>query len=447
MAKYNKSIFIFTRDLRTQDNLALIEACKNSETVLPIFIFTPEQTNKNKRFSENCFQFMIESLEDLVKDIPVQFFYGNIDKVINKLLNNKDIEAIYISKDYTKFATKRENLLKKIGLDLHVISNHTLADIESVKQESGKTYSVFTHYRNKFIKIVSVNKPVKNNYKNYYTKIQDGSIKLSKMKKLYTENKNIHINGGRRNGLKILRNAGKFKKYNDTRNFPEYNTTHLSAHNKFGTVSIREVWYAFKNANIKDILDQFIWREFYYCLLYNNQNLLKNNYNEKWNKFTWRNKNFKEWCNGDTGFPIIDAGMRQLNATGFMHNRVRMLVAMFLTKNLMIDWKRGEEYFSKKLVDYDPALNNGNWQWNAGTGIDPLRYGVPRIMNPWSQQKTYDPECIYIKKWIPELKKVPNSDIHNWNNKYASYNTYLEPIIDYKDTIEEFMKEFKKSIR
>lgn len=196
-----------------------------------------------------------------------------------------------------------------------------------------------------------------------------------------------------------------------------------------------------------ELFDQLIWREFYYYLLHNNPSVLKKDYNSKWNKFKWRTSTseFKMWCNGETGFPIIDAGMRQLNQTGYMHNRVRMLVAMFLTKNLMIDWKRGEEYFSTKLVDYDPALNNGNWQWNAGTGVDPLRYGKPRVMNPWNQQKKYDIDCVYIKKWIPVLKDVPNNDIHNWNTKYKNYDTYIKPIVDYNETIERFMREFKKS--
>ncbi len=447
MSKYKLSIFIFTRDLRTQDNHALIEACKNSIQVLPIFIFTPEQTKKNKRFSENCFQFMIESLAELSKDIPVQFFYGSVEDVLDKLLVNENIESIYISKDYTKYSYRREKTLKKYDIKLHVISNHTLADINTVKQDSGKTYTVFSHYKNKFYRVVDVDKPHKNSYNNYYTGKQKDRIGLDSMKKLYNENKDIHVNGGRKNGLKILKNAVDFKKYSTTRNYPEYETTSLSAHNKFGTMSIREVWHAFKEAKVKDILDQFVWREFYYYLLYNNPDLLTRNYNKKWDRFRWKSKYFKEWTKGETGYPIIDAGMRQLNKTGYMHNRVRMLVAMFLTKNLMIDWKKGEEYFSKMLIDYDPAQNNGNWQWNAGTGIDPLRYGVPRVMNPWSQQKNYDANCVYIKKWIPELERVPVKDIHNWMKKYNDYEVYLKPIVDYKESIDDFMKEFKTSVK
>jgi len=436
-------LFIFTRDLRLTDNIPLIEALKNSDKVLPIFIFTKIQTSKNKRFNSNSFQFMVECLEELEEKIPIQFFYGSFIDIVKSLNKTNNFDAIYISKDYTPYAKHRENELKKIHNNVIILHNHTLTDIDAIKSQTDTDYVMYSPFKNKFKSDVKVPKPLSNKYTNYYTKIQPNAININKIYHLYTENPNI-FKGGRTEGMKILANLKQFKKYNQTRNIPSIQTTQLSAHNKFGTVSIREVYYRLIKIN-KELVDQLIWREFYYYVLNNNQTVLTQNFNPNWDTFKWNStEKLKIWERGITGFPIVDAGMRQLNSIGYMHNRVRLITANFLTKNLHIHWKHGEKYFGIHLVDYDPAQNNGNWQWCASTGVDPLRYGKPRIMNPWLQQLKYDKDCKYIKKWIPELDAVPNKDIHKWYDKHIDYKIYYKPCVDFRESINGFMRKFKQ---
>jgi deoxyribodipyrimidine photo-lyase len=249
------------------------------------------------------------------------------------------------------------------------------------------------------------------------------------------ENKNIALHGGRKEGLKILKHITDFEEYEKIRDIPAYNTTLLSAHLKFGTLSPRETYHHMQSLGRKahtGLIRQLYWRDFWYHIAYFYPHVFGNAFHEKYNNLTWKQdeKGFKAWCNGTTGFPIVDAGMRQLNETGFMHNRVRMIVASFLIKDLHIHWLRGEQYFAQKLVDYDPCVNNGNWQWVASTGCDPQPYF--RIFNPWLQQRKYDPACTYIKRWIPELKDVSTNAIHAWyKDKNRIESSYPAPILDH----------------
>jgi deoxyribodipyrimidine photo-lyase len=460
---YDTSIVIFTRDLRVNDNYMLHDALKCSKNILPIFVFTPAQIDNNKRFNDNCFQFMFESLKELNKKIPLHFFHDDLLTVVTRLKkHNQKIDAVFISGDYTPFAKKRERdlqlLCKKLGMLINIVkNNHTLLDFNSLKNSTGETYKMFTPF---FIKAYET---IKSQTKNIFpitvsasiiknkcvTTKQQSSIKLSEMEDYFEYNDDIAQHGGRSNAIQLLKKLNPIcKRYEKTKKMPSVNTTQLSAHNKFGTVSIREVYFVFITCKNKAIslLEQLFWREFYYYLLENNQKSLTQNFNKKWNKFPWQfNRYYYErWKMGRTGFPMVDAAMRELNATGYIHNRSRMIAAMFLTKNLNISWKYGDYYFSKKLTDYDPAQNAGNWQWVAGSGVDPLRYGMPRVMDPWRQQKKQDPECIYVKKWIPELKNIPNKSIKNWNTDHHNFpNVYIKPMIDYDSTIERFKKRFR----
>jgi deoxyribodipyrimidine photo-lyase len=250
--------------------------------------------------------------------------------------------------------------------------------------------------------------------------------------------------------LKILNNIGHFNDYGKTRNDLDKSTTQLSAYLKFGNISVRETYDKMKSKlGIKsELIKQIIWREFYAQLLYHNPQVLGNPLKEKYGKIKWDKnmKNLNAWKNGMTGFPIVDAGMREMNKTGYMHNRARLITASFLIKTLLINWEDGEKYFSQQLTDYDPASNNGNWQWVASTGADSQPYF--RIFNPWSQSEKHDPDAEYIKKWIPELQDVPSSAIHQWNEEYENYSNvkYTKPIVDYEIQREKVLEMYKRVV-
>ena len=259
------------------------------------------------------------------------------------------------------------------------------------------------------------------------------------------ENIHILVRGGRTNALKQLKKAIKEQcKYSEKRDELSYNTSFLSAFIKFGCVSIREVYHSIKaKFGINHgIIRELIWREFFAHVLHSFPEVLRGPYRYKSIKWKTSSTDFKKWCDGNTGFPVVDAGMRQMNATGYMHNRCRMVTATFLIKILMLNWRLGERYFAQNLTDYDPASNNGNWQGISGTGVDMKPYF--RTMNPWIQSKKFDPDCEYIKQWIPELKDVPAKDIHTWHESWQKHKgTYIKPIADYKSRTEEMIQMYK----
>jgi deoxyribodipyrimidine photo-lyase len=288
---------------------------------------------------------------------------------------------------------------------------------------------------------------------------------LAKSTKLYTQNDRIMHRGGRTVGLALLKSVGtRTQLYATTRNTLSHHTSELSAYNKFGCLSIREVYYEvqaqIKGANREGLIRQLYWRDFYYRVAWYHPNVLSNkknrNFKPDYGKVAWYSrlrtdnvsyviptklalKQFKAWCEGQTGIPIVDACMRQLNTTGFMHNRGRLIVSGFLIKNLHWSWEDGELYFAKHLYDYDPAQNNGGWQWSSGSGTDSQPYF--RILNPWKQGLDHDPDAIYIKQWVPELAKVPAEQIHAWY-KYYQYTSvnYPQPMIDVSESVEETRK-------
>jgi deoxyribodipyrimidine photo-lyase len=455
------AIYIFTRDLRLEDNLTLIDALKNNVNVLPIFVFNPLQiTEKNTYKSNNCVQFMIECLEELDSDLKklgsrLFYFYGDTEDVVDKIIKKSDkyeFKSIYISKDYTFFAKKRETELekycKKNDLQLFVIENHMLLGVDVVKKDNGEFYRKFTPYYRAAQKH-KVAKPVKSTKKNFISK----SFKLpNEFKKdiniFYEENKNILVRGGRSNAIKILKSIKDYSDYNHSREIPSIRgTTYLSAYLKFNVVSVREVYKSLTEGLSKSnhLITQLYWRDFYMQIMYHLNPIRSNRkYELKWeNNPQW----IKKWKDGMTGIPIIDAGMRQMNVTGWMHNRCRMIVSNFFIKVMGCDWTIGEKYFAQSLVDYDFSYNNGGWNWSASSfsghefSLDSQPYF--RVFNPWRQAETYDPECEYIKKWIPELKDVPVKDILNWNEKWSvnKKTKYPQPII------EDIQKEFKKNIK
>ena len=453
-----KSIFIFRRDFSIEDNLGFIECYKESKNVLPIFIFTPEQIENNEFFSANSFQFMIESLKELDKEFKskynsqLHFYYGENIKILKNLYKDYKYDAIYYNKDYTKYAMKRdlsindfcnENKIKCIQKETYL-----LAPIGTYLKKDGKEYLKYTPFKDNAKKI-KVDKP-KNYHFNDKSKFDKIDIEFNIYDLKYKINENIAVNGGRKNALDILKNIEHFINYDKERNDLNTPTTHLSAYIKYGTVSIREVYNAiidkFKIDN--GLINQLYWREFYYYLGYYNPKVLEGkSLKDVYDKIEWENnsKLLKFWKEGKTGFPAVDAGMREMNKTGFMHNRARLITSGILIKILKCDWRLGEKYFAQSLVDYDPLVNNGNWQWSSGSGADSQPYF--RILSPWKQAIDNDANCEYIKKWIPELRNIPNKDILNWGTNHNKYkNIYIAPIVEYELARKDIVNIYKKGL-
>jgi deoxyribodipyrimidine photo-lyase len=274
------------------------------------------------------------------------------------------------------------------------------------------------------------------------------SIENTELNNFYKKNEFSHVKYGRKEGLKKLKELKNISNYKTTRNTLALHTSDMSAYINMGCVSIRELLKQSKKIFGEDSTweTELFWRDFYYNVLYYNPKVVGNNFNEKYDKIVWKNNkiHFKKWCEGITGFPIVDAAMRQLNKTGYMHNRGRMIVSNFLTKDLGLDWRIGERYFAQHLIDYNISANNGGWQWSSGTGTDAQPYF--RIFNPWTQIKKFDAQCDYVKKWIPELIEVPSKHIIAWNKYYDKYNNidYPKPMLDHKDARIKTLEMYKK---
>jgi len=447
--KLENGLFIFRRDFRIVDNKGLNllhEHCKNIYT---IFIFTPEQvTNANQFKSNNAVQFMIESLEDLESQISkkggkLYTFYGHNEKMVSQCIKDFNINVVCFNLDYSPYAIKRDKSIIQLceKMKTYVMYDHDyyLHEPGSILTGSDTPYQKFTPYYNAAMrkKIESPDHGSKKLNFSYTKKTLSNKISLKEAMTRFTkQNPDILVHGGREKALKQLAIANKTQiHYPTTRDQVAKSTSELSAYIKFGCVSIREVYHALKSK--RELIRQLIWRDFYANILYSFPYVLGSAMKKNYNKIHWHFNShwFDAWCQGNTGFPIVDAGMRQLNQTGYMHNRARLIVASFLVKTLLISWEYGEKYFAKKLTDYDPASNNGNWQWIASTGADSQPYF--RIFNPWEQAKSVDPKAEYIKKWIPELKDVPAEDILKWGihdvssqDEYKSIK-YPKPIVDY----------------
>lgn len=401
---------------------------------------------------------MIESLTDLDEQLQEKegrlfLFYGETKEVLRSLIKTAGINAVFVNHDYTPFSIHRDLNLKNECAENRVVfkdyPDYLLNEPYEVLRDDGGIYSVYTPFKNKSMEN-EVRKPQDNLYTHYYIKpVPDevGEDIFSKV--LPVENEHIFIHGGRKNGLKMLDDIARHKNYDTERDIPSIpGTTGLSAHHKFGTLSIREVYHKVceKLGKVHTLVKQLYWRDFFVHVGYHYPEILGSAFHEKYNKINWRRdeQDFQAWCEGRTGFPIVDAGMRELNATGFMHNRVRMVTASLLVKDLQIDWRWGEKYFAQKLIDYDPFVNNGNWQWVASTGCDVQPYF--RIFNPWRQQERFDPECKYIKKWVPELNNLTPQEIHQWSGGGGSLfaPNYPPPMVDHARESEKIKEIFKK---
>ena len=425
------NIFLFRRDFRIVDNLALnklIEECGN-KGIYPMFIFNPKQiyAKNNQYFSNNCVQFMIESLDSLDQHIDVNYYEGDDIEVLTKLSKKYKINSIAYNKDYSPFAIKRDGIIeawaKSKEIRIITAEDYTLYPMGTILNNKNEPYQVFTPFYKKslLIKVKAPEPPIVK----HINVIGIKNIKKFDKHKYYVVNDDLAVRGGRENALERFKNI--MTDYAKVRDYPALDkTTKLSAYIKFGCVSIREVYFNYNK--VKELQRELVWREFYANILYYFPYVLGNSFKEKYDNIEWTNNKewFKKWCQGKTGYAMVDAGMSQLNKTGWMHNRLRMITAMFLTKDLLIDWRWGEKYFATRLVDYDPASNNGGWQWSASTGTDAQPYF--RIFNPELQLKRYDKDYEYIRTWIPtyELDAV-------------------EKIVEHKDRSAIAIKEFKRA--
>lgn len=465
---YELGLYIFRRDLRIQNNTAFANALRECKKIIPIFIFTPGQVTNNSFKSNKSVQFMIESLSDLNGEIKskkgdLYTLYGENEQVINYLLNKHKIDAIFLNNDYTPYSKTRDNKIMKLckeeDIDFKAYEDVCLFNPGSITTENG-VYKKFTPFYKKCLQnIKDIKQPPNTRFKSewcgkmtknkYLMDIKDAYIKLT-----VPDNKSL-LQGGRKNALGILRDIREFKDYGKTRNMLDKETTQMSAYLKYGCISVKEVLFILQKRgfrNSHDLIRQLIWRDFYIHILDAYPYVLQGkSFKPKYDKIKWDNdiKLFNAWKDGNTGFPIVDACMRQLNTTGYMHNRGRLIVASFLIKTLFIDWRKGEKYFAQNLIDYDPAANNGNWQWVAGTGVDSQPYF--RIFNPWSQSEKYDPDASFIKKWCPELNDVPEKDIHNWfkthKKNIEAGIKYKSPVVDYSEKRKYVLEKYKKYIQ
>lgn len=399
-------LFIFTNDLRIQDNIGLRNACSQCDKLYTFYI-NPTPNPQNKHYT----QFGSACLDELAYDI---------DSVGGELILSKmsELPGFIKSKDITHifFNNKNpdiENLCKKLKIEYSSFQDSYLYEPGTILSAGGTIYKKFTPFYNQVLH-VSVESPV-------YIRKFDMLMRLSNAKTPTSEGK------GRTLGIQLLKNTVKTQKnYAKLHNILTYETSHLSPHINFGTVSVREVYSFFvKYFGLKsEILRQLIWRDFYAHVLYGYPEVLTRKGDIKW---PGSRKHYDLWCKGKTGVPVVDACMRQLNETGQMHNRGRLIVSCFLVKTLLVDWRLGEEYFAKRLTDYDLASNNGNWQWIAGTGVDSMPYF--RIFNPWTQAKKFDPDGEYIKRWVPELA---NEDVHD--------EARMNPIVDFKEQSRKYLE-------
>ncbi|MEM0161430.1 MAG: deoxyribodipyrimidine photo-lyase [Thermoplasmata archaeon] len=428
MKKFNTSIFVFRRDLRIEDNTGLTEALQTSNNVILLFVMDPRQLENNEYISENSLRFMFGALKDLKTHInkkgsTLWIIKGIAEQEIPKFAALNQADAVYVNEDYTPFSITRDlNMAKNLNeksIALIKCADYLLTEPRSILTKQQNPYRVFSQFYRE-----ALNHSVRNpGFYNYSENYFSGQLDLSKFSQVSLDRLESDFDATRFNGLRLVERLDVLKDYAVFKDYPALNkTSNLSPHLKFGTVSIREVYWRALQNNMTDFIRQLYWRDFFTYLAFHFPYVFEKDFVSYAHNWSHDPVKFRNWTEGRTGVPIVDAGMRQLNTESFIHNRVRLIVASYLVKDLGIDWRMGEKYFASKLKDYDPSLNNGNWQWVAGTGADPrTRY---RKLNPWIQQKKYDPDCTYIKKYVEELRNYDCKNIMN-NDKILK-NIYIE---------------------
>jgi deoxyribodipyrimidine photo-lyase len=458
--KFENGLFIFRRDLRIVDNNGLNllnEKCKN---IFAIFIFTPEQVGSgNKYKSDNSVQFMISSLHDLSSQISksgghLYTFYGHNDKVVADCIKAWDIDVVCFNLDITKYARERDAQIIKLceSTKTYVMYDfdYYLCEPGTIVNGSGTPYVKYTPYYDKAKKL-KVEKPAKmrkTHFKSSSAHLTNKITLEEAMKKFVgNENADILVHGGRQEAIKILKTAVRTQSnYSKTHNDLDKPTSRLSAYINFGNLSIREIYYAFKSNT--EFIRQLYWGSFYANVIYNYPQIIHKSLKPKYDNIKWNHNEgwFKKWCRGETGFPIVDSCMQELNTTGYLHGRGRLIVASFLVKTMLINYKKGEQYFANNLTDYNITNNLNNWMWITGNGASSQEYF--KIFNPWSQSLEHDQDAVYIKKWLPQLRDVPAKAIHTWYKEWENYKDtgYGKPILDYDEQKEKCLKMYKDAL-
>ena len=428
------NVFWFRRDLRLDDNVGFYNALKSDKPVLPIFIFDKEildelpEDDARVTFIFETLQTMRKTLQD-ERDSSIAMFHSTPKEVFSQIVEDYDIDTVFTNHDYEPYATKRDNdikeFLSKNNVQFKTFKDQVIFEKDEVVKQDGDPYVVYTPYMRTWkeqfnpenLEIFYTNSYLDNLIKNTRlpnVSLSDMGFKTAKQKIAdYTVTPTL------------------IQEYEETRNFPAKDaTSRLGPHLRFGTVSVRKMIKKAIAEKNEIFWQELIWREFFMQILWHFPDTHKNAFKSKYDAIKWRNNKdeFKAWCEGKTGYPLVDAGMRQLNETGFMHNRVRMLVGSFLCKHLLIDWRWGEAYFAEKLHDYEMASNVGNWQWVAGSGVDAAPYF--RIFNPTTQIEKFDKNLEYIKQWCPDFQEL----------------TYPQPIVDHKMARERCLEVYKAAL-
>jgi deoxyribodipyrimidine photo-lyase len=443
------NIFWFRRDLRLHDNAGLFHALKSGQPVLPLFIFDsdildelPHPKDARVEFIHQALSGMQEELKSLGSTLLVR--HGKPAEVWQSILQEYPVGAVYTNRDYEPYALQRDNtvasLLESKGIPFHTFKDHVIFEKDDVLKDDGTPYTVFTPYSKKWkLRLNSSQETAVNDegqpeaisfyLKSYPTELHfdhffpSAPLPMPSLSDLGFEPSGIAFPPD-------TVSRGLIRQYEAKRNFPaQPGTSRLGVHFRFGTVSIREKARHALGLS-ETYLNELIWRDFYSQILAHFPRVVTQPFKPAYARIPWREapEDFKKWCEGKTGYPIVDAGMRELNATGYMHNRVRMIVASFLTKHLLIDWRLGEAWFAEKLLDFDLSSNNGGWQWAAGCGTDAAPYF--RVFNPEEQTKKFDPEYKYIRRWVPEFGTP----------------AYPRPMVEHKFARERCLEVYKKAL-
>ena len=432
MEKIN--LFWFRRDLRLHDNAGLYHALRNGLPVLPVFIYDKNILDMLEDPTDARVQFIFESLQGLQRGLveggsSLRTFYGKPEEVFTGLTEEYSIRDVFTNHDYEPYALERdkkvENLLQAKNIGFKTFKDQVIFEKKEVVKEDGEPYTVFTPYARKWRAELEAGRiesfDTRKYFSNFYAQPAVDIIS--------PETFGFHLSK-RKYPLSAM-DASLLAAYDKQRDFPSIDgTSRLGIHLRFGTASIRALVCEAMKVN-DTFLNELIWREFYQSILWHFPQVAVRAFKPAYDNIIWRNHEdeFRLWCEGRTGYPFVDAGMHQLNATGFMHNRVRMIVASFLTKHLLIDWRWGEAYFAEKLLDYELASNNGGWQWAAGSGCDAAPYF--RIFNPALQEKKFDPQQAYIKKWIPGFDAA----------------NYIQPIVEHSFARKRCLETFSAALK
>ena len=428
------SIFWFRRDLRLADNAGLYHALRSGHTVLPIFIFDEDILSKLEDRHDKRVDFIHRSLSDLKTELrnlgsDLLVFHGTPLEVYRQLLSDYSITSVFTNHDHEPYAQERDAkisaFLSEKGTSFHTFKDQCIFEKDEVLKDDGKPYTVYTPYSKKW----------KSKINAFYLRPYPTEKHSGNFLKFQTEQfPSLEDIGFEKTDLEVPPAEVELdiiKNYHRTRDIPSiHGTSRLSVHLRFGTISIRQLARMAQDTNEK-FLNELIWRDFYMMILWHFPHVVNGSFRPAYDHIEWeRNEShFHAWCTGQTGYPIVDAGMRELNATGWMHNRVRMIVASFLTKHLLLDWRWGEAYFAQKLIDFELSSNNGGWQWASGSGCDAAPYF--RVFNPYLQTEKFDPQLTYIKKWVPEFQEL----------------TYPKPIVDHKVARQRAIDRYQKALK